>query len=165
MKIKGIKGYKILIAFSVIILFFQIRKRNAQLVLIENHRDAIAKANSPYVKLLNQFPVYRDSIFSIYISKIEDKNKIIFVAKDSLTEVQKESDFFVHIYPKNKNLLKITLITWHLILKNNTSSFVFWENKYFYAETNLPNFTIEKINLGQYNYRETTALTGISLIF
>lgn len=111
-------------------------------------------ANSPYVKLLEQLPIYRDSSYYIYLANINSEPKIIFLKKDSISEKQRKSKFFLHIYPNDKTLLgenKFGNLAYEF--NNNVKSFSFKENVYFVSSANLPNIKINKINAGQYGFK------------
>lgn len=109
-------------------------------------------SNSPYVHLLKKIPIYRDSLYNIYVSKINDDSKIIYLKRDSLSHRVKSSKFFLHIYPIDKNLLDSGSTNLAFDFKSNFTSFRYFEKTYFVAETNLPTFKINKINTGQYAY-------------
>lgn len=136
-----------------VIIFFQIQKRNKYINENREMVEAKEMANSKYVKLLDQLPVYHDSIYKIYISNFKEKSEIVFLRKDSLTKIQEKSKFFLHLYPKDTRFLSDTkskLLAFDF--DNNVSIFVFDETKYFVSSSPLPDFVIDKINTGQYGY-------------
>lgn len=149
---------KLVIRFASFILvmllfYFQLVKRNNKLLLINEKDHQIEMANSPYVKVLSQLPVYRDTIYRIYIANIEGNNEIIFLKKDSISEVQKRSKFFFHVYPQNEAILiksKTKMLTYDF--KNNAKEFTYNKEKYYVSSAVLPSFHIKKINVGQYAF-------------
>lgn len=144
----------------IVLLFFQFKKRANDLRIINEKKNLIEKENFSYVKLLDQLPIYRDSVYKIYIANIEGDCKIIFLKKDSISEVQKKSKFFLHIYPQKDSLLidsKSKLLAFDFY--NNVSEFNYNQEKYFISSTTLPNFLIEKINTGQYGYEGDFAIS------
>jgi len=135
----------------IVIIVLQIEKRNNSLV--ERSRIEIykKKANSKYVKLLEQFPIYRDSVYAIYIANFNGNHEIVYLLKDSVSKVQRGSKFFLHIYPKDQTLLfESNFLPFDF--KSNFEEFIFNEKKYFLASTNLPKIEINKINTGQYGF-------------
>ena len=144
--------FTIIIPITVIGIFFlQIEKRNHNLNELRQIEAYKEKANSKYVKLLDQFPVYRDSIYSIYIANFDRKHKIVYLQKDSISNVQKGSKFFLHIYPHDQTLLlKTSFLPFDF--KGYFEKFTFNETDYFLASTDLPKFDINKINTGQYGF-------------
>jgi len=142
---------------SAIIVLQIIKRRNLikANTIVETEK---LNSNSPYVHLLEILPVYRDSLYTIYVSKINEKNKIIYLANHSLSSRMRESKFFLHIYPQDKNLLDSTLTNIAFDFNSNFTSFQYFKKKYFVAETNLPNFKINKINTGQYGYQGDNAI-------
>lgn len=148
------------IFFIVLIIVFQIYKK----IEYQTEEEKISKAkimsNSEYVKLLDQLPVYRDSVFSIYIANFYDKNKIIYFKKDSITLLEANSKFFLHLYPKNKKLLnQVNSTNISYDFRSNFKSFKYMEKTYFYSEIDLPDFIIEKINTGQYGYNQNNSIS------
>ncbi|MBC8766915.1 hypothetical protein H4O18_02815 [Arenibacter sp. BSSL-BM3] len=137
----------------VLLLVFQIRKRNSQIEHRNNEQQAILNSNSAYAKLLNQRSIYRDSIYRIYIASINDSKEIIFLKKDSLNSMQRESKFFVHLYPKNVKDLVGSVNHNTIDFKSNFTSFTINGQLYNVAHTKLPDYEIEKLNLGQYSFR------------
>jgi len=132
---------------------FQVNKRNEQITVRQERELALKATNNPLSKVLNQLPIFRDSIYSVYIIKDKDSNKIVFLKKGTITLKQKESNFFVHIYPKDKNALKMSINHIPNNFKNNVTKFIFRNEKYFVSQTNLPNIRISKLNLGQFGFR------------
>lgn len=136
-----------------VIIFFQIQKRNKYIKEKREMIEAKEMANSKYVKLLDYIPVYQDSTYKIYISRFGEDTKIVYLKKDSISEVQRKSKFFLHIYPKDKGLLgENEFGNLSYDFKNNVRSFNFDNTNYFISETNLPKIKINKINTGQYGY-------------
>ncbi|WP_438426166.1 hypothetical protein [Aquimarina macrocephali] len=142
------------------IIFFQVQKKNQYKKDIEENTRAKELANSEFVKLLDQRPIYGDSIYKIYIAKFGEHTKIVFLRKGSISEIQKESRFFLHLYPRDKTLLgESESKSPSFDFKNNVSSFTFKQSKYFVSSTNLPDIMIDKINVGQYGYRGDSKIT------
>lgn len=137
----------------VTLTIFQLIKRNEQITVRQERELALKSTNNPLNKVLFQLPIYRDSIYSVYIIKDQDSSKIVFLKKRTITVKQKESNFFVHIYPKDKNALKNSLNHIPNNFKNNVTKFIFKNEKYFVSQTNLPNIRISKLNLGQFGFR------------
>lgn len=136
-----------------VIIFFQIQKRNKYIKEKREMIEAKEMANSKYVKLLDYIPVYQDSIYKIYISRFGEDTKIVYLKKDSISEVQRKSKFFLHIYPQAPSVFKNSnskMLPFNF--NNNTSTFTFKKMKYFVSSANLPDFAIDKINTGQYGY-------------
>ena len=144
--------FTIIIPITIIgIVFLQIEKRNNNLNELRQIEAYKEKANSKYVKLLDQFPVFRDSTYSIYIANFNRKHKIVYLQKDSISNVQKGSKFFLHIYPHDQTLLlKTSFLPFDF--KGYFEKFTFNETDYFLASTDLPKFDINKINTGQYGF-------------
>ncbi len=138
------------VVFAILVL--QIYKKigaEKEKALIEQSKK---EANSEFVKLLDQLPVYRDSIFKIYIANFSGKTKIVYLKKDSLTDILKKSKVFLHLYPRDKKNLKEGNTNVALDFKKEYASFVYRNSKYFILEKELPNFIIDKINTGMYAY-------------
>lgn len=136
-----------------VIIFFQIQKRNKYIKEKREMIEAKEMANSKYVKLIDYIPVYQDSTYKIYISRFGEDTKIVYLKKDSISEVQRKSKFFLHIYPKDKGLLgENEFGNLSYDFKNNVRSFNFDNTNYFISETNLPKIKINKINTGQYAF-------------
>lgn len=136
-----------------VIIFFQIQKKNEYIKEKKEMVEAKEKANSKYVKLIDQIPVYEDSIYKIYISRFGEDTKIVFLKKDSISEVQRKSKFFLHIYPQDPSLfINSNSKMLPFDFNNNASTFTFKKMKYFVSSANLPDFAIDKINTGQYGY-------------
>ena len=153
-------GFIILFGLLMTIIFFQIQKKNEYIKEKKEEKEAIEQANSEFVKLLGQRPIYRDSIYKIYIARFGEHNTIVFLRKDSISEVQKESRFFLHLYPRDKTLLgESESKSPSFDFKNNVSSFTFKQSKYFVSSTNLPDIMIGKINVGQYGFRGDSKIT------
>lgn len=132
---------------------FQIKKRNSQIEFRNQEQQVIINSSSEYAKLLKQRSIYRDSIYRIYITNINDSKELVFLKKDSLTNRERESKFFVHLYPKDaKDLLGSTNHN-PINFESNFISFNFNEQVYHVAHTKLPTYEIEKLNLGQYSFR------------
>jgi len=114
---------------------------------------------SPYAQLLEKTPVYKDSIYAIYLTTMSGVDKIIYLKEGELTSVQEESKFFLHIYPTDKELLGETK-TSSLIydFKNNASEFSHLGTGYHVSETDLPEIDIDKINTGQYGYQGDSSI-------
>ncbi|HAI40257.1 MAG TPA: hypothetical protein DCM40_20265, partial [Maribacter sp.] len=83
------------------ILILQANKRNIQLDKKEKQQIMMLKTGSEYSKLLAQRGVYSDSVYKIFIANFDGKKEIVFLKKGTLTDMQQESKFFVHLYPKN----------------------------------------------------------------
>lgn len=137
----------------LVILVLQINKRNTQLNLLKQKEQAILNANSNYAKLLSQRSIYRDSIYKIFVANIEGKKEIVFLKKGTLTDLQKESKFFVHLYPKNQKDLLGKANHNPINFESNFTSFDYEGQLYHVAHTELPDYVIEKLNLGQYSFR------------
>ncbi len=153
-------GFIVFLSLLMTIIFFQVQKKNQYIKDIEENTRAKELANSEFVKLLDQRPIYTDSIYKIYIAKFGEYNKIVFLRKDSISEVQKESRFFLHLYPRDKTLLgESKSKSPSFDFKNNVSSFTFKQSKYFVSSTNLPDILIDKINVGQYGFRGDGKIT------
>lgn len=109
---------------------------------------------SPYSELLTKTPVYKDSVYSIYLTTIEGKDKILYLRDGSPSSIRQESKFFLHVYPTDKSLLgenKTGNLNYDF--KNNATQFSHEGNNFYVSETNLPELDIDKINTGQYGYK------------
>ncbi len=137
----------------VVLLIFQLNKRNTQIKDREVQVQLLEQTNSPYAKLLNQLPIYRDSVYNIYIANIQGSNKIVFIKKDSLSDVQRRSKFFIHIYPRDHGILAAQADHVAFNFKNNIKVFRYKGVQYFVSDTELPPYIIEKLNAGQYGYK------------
>ncbi len=135
------------------LIVFQLKKRNTRLAIIECELHALKKANSEYAKLILQRSIYSDSIYKIYIANINQRNELVFIKKGSLSAMQNESKFFVHIYPLDTLDLVGKANHNPLNFRSNFTSFFYKEEEYHVARTILPNYRIEKLNLGQYAFR------------
>lgn len=133
--------------------FFQVQKRNIQKKILEEKHQALKATNHPLSKVLFQLPIYRDTVYKVYLVNTNAQNKLVFLRKGNLTNKQRESSFFVHIYPKNKKRLDNGINHIPNNFKNNVTSFVFNNENYFVSETSLPNIKISKLNLGQFGFR------------
>ena len=114
----------------------------------------------PFKKLLGLKPVYKDSVYSIFITTISKHDKILFLATGKISDVQKESKFFMHVYPKDKSLLgenKSGNLNYDF--KSNFKLFNHLGKDYYIAETSLPQIDIDKINFGQYGFRGNKSIT------
>lgn len=118
-----------------------------------NKEEAIKNSNSAYAKLLNQRSIYRDSVYSVYIAEIKDNTELIFIKRDTLSSLQRESKFFVHVYPKNTKKLVGNANHNAIDFSSNFSSFTINGQLYNVAHTKLPDYEIEKLNLGQYGFK------------
>jgi len=143
----------IAICFLSVILVLQAKKRNRQITQRETFKQALEAAKTPYSKLLAQRSVYRDSVYQVYIAKINGQQQLIFMCKGELRPVQKESKFFVHLYPKDKNELKGKANHNSYNFENRPKQFMVGNEIYFYSTMQLPDFEIEKMNLGQYGFQ------------
>lgn len=137
----------------LIILALQINKRNTQLHLRKQKEQAILNANSNYAKLLSQRSIYRDSVYKIFVANFDGKKEIVFLKKGTLTNMQQESKLFVHLYPKNQKDLLGKANHNPINFDSNFTSFDYDGQLYHVAHTELPDYVIEKLNLGQYAYR------------
>lgn len=143
----------ILTSLLVMLFVLQIQKRNKQIAIVQKRERALKATSSPFSKVLFQLPIYKDSVYRVYITKIDSATKLVFLKEGVLLEKQKESSFFVHIYPKDKE--KLTGAINHIPnnFKNNVTSFIYENEEYFFSEINLPEIKISKLNLGQYGFR------------
>ncbi|MDT0554156.1 hypothetical protein [Urechidicola vernalis] len=154
-----IKLIKIITLFTIgLIVFAQCKKRSAQSIKTEKESLIKKEANSEYVYLLDKQPVYRDSIYNIYISEINSDTEIIFIKSDTLSEKQRKSKFFVHVYPADKNELDEGMNFIGLDFKNNSQQFIYNGRKYFVSSTTLPYINIDKINVGQYAFNGDSSI-------
>ncbi|WP_276389064.1 acyltransferase family protein [Eudoraea chungangensis] len=136
----------------VAIIILQLNKRNADVQGQAREIQLQKETNSPYVKLLNQLPVYRDSVYKIYIAEINSKNKIIFMRDGLLSDQQKNSKFFIHIYPKDTTLLPGQIKHFALDFHNKVTELSYKGETYFISDQELPSYIIYKLNAGQYGY-------------
>lgn len=143
----------VVIALTVLVMLLQLNKRNTQKILAQKREIALKLTNNHLSKVLFQLPIYRDSVYKVFIIKFKSQNKIIFLKKGEISEKQKGSSFFVHIYPKDKKKLKNGLNHIPNNFKNNVTSFLYKNEEYFISETNLPEIKISKLNLGQFGFR------------
>ena len=111
------------------------------------------KTGSEYSKLLAQRGVYSDSVYKIFIANFDGKKEIVFLKKGTLTDMQQESKFFVHLYPKNQKDLLGKANHNPINFESNFTSFDYEGQLYHVAHTELPDYVIEKLNLGQYSFR------------
>lgn len=149
MKIMSLFSKKRVILFSVlIIVIFQIYKKLPGENKFNSHKAKITE----YDKLLYYYPVYKDSIYYIYITKITGVPKIIYLNKDSISDMQRNSKFFLHLYPKDSSLLKDNQSFLAFDFKNNVSKYNLKGRQVYISEQQLPKFKIKKINTGQYGY-------------
>lgn len=137
----------------VLIVLFQLKKRSSQLELVEKQKQSIKNAKSEYAKLISQRSVYSDSIYKIYVANIKGNKELVFLRKGALTDMQKESNFFVHVYPKNPQKLIGKANHNPINFENNFTSFLYNGKEFHIAHTILPNYKVEKLNLGQYAFR------------
>lgn len=150
----------VIILILILILIFQIKKRHNDLSEIIQKELLLKQANSEYVKLVNQIPVYRDTTFNIYISNISEELKIVFFKKHTITPTQKESNFFIHIYPKDKTLVEgLNRNFLALDFKADFNQFNYNNDVYYFTSRNLPDFEIEKINIGQYGFQGDNSIS------
>lgn len=143
----------ILPIFLVVLLVLQIQKRNEQRTERQKRELALKATNNELSKVLFQLPIYRDTVYSVFLVHIRSNNKIVFLRKGNLSERQRESSFFVHIYPKDKNILEKGTSHIPNNFKNNVTSFFYNGEQYFVSETSLPQIKISKLNLGQFGFR------------
>src|SRR5690606_10106208 len=137
----------------VVIITLQVNKRSQELANREYIKDQIRKAQTEYGKLLTQRSVYRDSVYKVYIANIKHEKQLIFLKADELSNLRKESRFFVHLYPNDSSLLKDNVDHIALDFNNNAQKFEVAGKQYFASYTILPEIGIKKLNLGQYGYR------------
>lgn len=149
----------IIIVFTILVMLLQLNKRNTQKALVQKREIALKLSNNPFSKVLFQLPIYRDSVYRVYIIKIQSQIKIVFLRTETISEQQKESNFFVHIYPKDKNKLKDGINHIPNNFKNNATSFLYENKEYFVSETNLPEIKINKLNLGQFGFRGDNSIS------
>ncbi|WP_286812144.1 MULTISPECIES: acyltransferase family protein [unclassified Maribacter] len=135
------------------ILILQANKRNIQLDKKEKQQIMMLKTGSEYSKLLAQRGVYSDSVYKIFIANFDGKKEIVFLKKGTLTDMQQESKFFVHLYPKNQKDLLGKANHNPINFESNFTSFDYEGQLYHVAHTELPDYVIEKLNLGQYSFR------------
>ncbi|MEL7271429.1 MAG: acyltransferase [Bacteroidota bacterium] len=135
------------------ILVFQANRRSQQIEQQKLLEKQLGMAQTPYSRILTHRSVYRDSVYRVYIANIKNVNMLIFLATDSLTQMQKESNFFVHLYPKNKELLEKDNTHLNLNFENLPQQFEVGNKKYFYSSRTLPDLEVEKLNLGQYGFQ------------
>lgn len=135
------------------LLVLQIQKRNEQRTEKQKRELALKATNNELSKVLFQLPIYRDTVYSVYLVNLRSKNKIVFLRKGNLSDKQRESSFFVHIYPKDKNILDKGASHIPNNFKNNVTSFFYNGEQYFVSETGLPQIKISKLNLGQFGFR------------
>ena len=148
-----------LLLIALVIMFFQIKK-TYKFSKNENPNET-AYVISDYDVLLDYFPVYKDSIYNIYIATISNIPKIIFLKKKKINSRQKESKFFVHIYPKNDSLLTANQSFIGFDFKNNTKEYNLRGKKVYISELALPKINIKKINTGQYGFRGDLEISWI----
>jgi len=109
---------------------------------------------SPYAQILEKTPVYKDSVYSIYITTILGKDKIVYLREGTESSIRQESKFFVHVYPTDKELLgEKKQGNLGFDFKNNSKKMNLGGLDYYISETDLPEIDIDKINTGQYGYR------------
>ena len=149
----------LLLVLVLCIGILQLFKRQSQIESIKQRLELIEESGSPYAKLINQLPIYRDSIYSVYVTKILLEDKIVFLKKGSISKKQKESSFFVHLYPKDKSKLKEGTSHIPKNFKNNMTSFLYENEVYFVSKTKLPSIKISKLNLGQYGFRGDNSIS------
>lgn len=142
----------LLIIISTAILILQLNKRNLQLETKEKQQVMMLNTGTEYSKLLTQRSVFSDSIYKIFIAKIDGKKEIIFLKIGTLTEMQRQSKFFVHLYPKYKKDLLGKANHNPINFDANFTSFDYDGQLYNVAHTKLPDYEIEKLNLGQFGY-------------
>lgn len=148
----------IFLTLATAIIILQANKRNKQQSSQESFEKKIGVSNSDYAKLITQRSIYRDSIYLIYVANIDGEQELIFIKKDSLTVVQRESKFFVHLYPKDSSLIKESIDHIALDFKNNPREFHVDGRKYYVSSRKLPDIEIKKLNLGQYGFRGDNAI-------
>lgn len=151
------KSYVLIFLVTVVIYIFQIKKskRFSKNGIIDN---TSAQITSEYDKLLTYYPVYKDSIYYIYVATISEAPKIIYLKKN-INTVQKESKFFVHIYPKDSSLLKQNQGFLSFDFKNNVTEYNLKGRNVFISERELPKIGIKKINTGQYGFRGNSEIS------
>jgi len=154
---KMFKYSAFIFGFGLIVL--QSNKLNQQLDSKRAFEQLLKNSPNPYIKLLRHRSIYADSIYKVYIANIKDEKQLIFVAKDSLSEIQRESKFFVHVYPIDSTLLKKGVDHLAYDFKNNVREFDISGKKYFVSSQALPNLKIKKLNLGQYGYSKDNSIT------
>ncbi|MGO4919926.1 hypothetical protein [Maribacter spongiicola] len=145
---------RIILSIILVLLFvFQIKKRNKQIKERNNLQQEIQNSSSPYAKLLNQRSIYRDSTYSVYVALINTNKELVILKRDSLNNMQRKSKFFVHLYPKDIKNIESSANHNAIDFNSNFSSFVINDHLYNVAHTILPDYEIEKLNLGQYGYK------------
>jgi exopolysaccharide production protein ExoZ len=143
----------LLIIIAVAILILQSNKKNIQLETKEKQQVMMLNTGTEYSKLLAQRSVFSDSVYKIFIAKIDGKKEILFLKRGALTDIQRHSKFFVHLYPKYKKDLLGKANHNPINFDANFASFDYDGHVYHVAHTELPDYVIEKLNLGQYSYR------------
>ena len=143
----------LLIIILTVILTLQLNKRNMLLKAKEKQEIMMLNTGTEYSKILAQRSIYRDSTYKIFIAKIDGKKELIFLKKGALTDMQRQSKFFVHLYPMYKKDLLGKANHNPINFEANFTSFEYDSDLYYVAHTQLPNYVIEKLNLGQYSYR------------
>jgi hypothetical protein len=141
------------------LLVLQIQKRNEQRAEKQKRELALKATNNELSKVLFQLPIYRDTVYSVFLAHIRCSNKIIFLRKGNLSDKQKESRFFVHIYPKDKSILEKGASHIPNNFKNNVTSFFYEGEQYFVSDTSLPQIKISKLNLGQFGFRSDNSVS------
>lgn len=96
------KNYYIVALVLIIIIIFQINKKNKAIANDKVKVDNI----SDYDELIDLVPIYKDETYYVYIAKILNIPKILYLSRNNISQIQKESKFFVHLYPKDTTLLK-----------------------------------------------------------
>ena len=155
------KHLKIIVPLILLVLLgiFQIQKRNTQKEALAQRELALKAANNPFSKVLFQLPIYRDSVYKVYLVKMGSASKIVFLKKGAVSQKQEESSFFVHIYPKDESNLEKGMSHIPNNFKNNVTSFFYNSKAYFFSETTLPEIKISKLNLGQFGFRGDNSLS------
>lgn len=113
------KNYYIVALVLIIIIIFQINKKNKAIANDKVKVDNI----SDYDELIDLVPIYKDETYYVYIAKILNIPKILYLRRNNISQIQKESKFFVHLYPKDTTLLKDNQNFLAFDFKNNGKSF------------------------------------------
>jgi len=109
--------------------------------------------NKSYLKFIDQRPIYKDSMYEIYIDQNEGVKKIIYLKKEIVSDKEIDSKFFLHVYPEDRTILKNGDNFLGFDFKNNVKVIEKDNQKYFISETILPNINMKLINTGLYGYK------------
>lgn len=144
----------VLVVMVIVLKDYSSKEENIEAVQVAVKRPA----NNSYLELLNKAAVYKDSICEIYIEELEGANRIIYLKRDTISEKEIESKYFLHVYPANKTLLKNGDNFLGLDFKNNVIEIEKDNQKYFFSDAILPNIKISAINTGLYGYKGNNSI-------